>query len=177
MTNQEEILAQGRLAGSASEATEIEAELRAGPEGIAAVCDELADEHLLSEVLIRNRKKVVGGFMPRQAHRWEVELTEEERTALDAVEDYVRNGYQLAADTEERCHRLRHGHLPEADGEQHPRASYVARQAALETRTGSTTATAAMALAKPLLDLAERLDEEVDDEAVLSQLLTRRAAT
>ena len=29
--------------------------------------------HLLSEILIRNRKKIVGGFMPRHAHRWEVE--------------------------------------------------------------------------------------------------------
>ena len=31
--------------------------------------------------------------MPRQAHRWEVDLSDEERTALAAVEDYVRNGY------------------------------------------------------------------------------------
>lgn len=73
------------------------AELRSGKAGLDAVCERLSDRHLLSQILIRNRKKVVGGFMPRQAHRWEVTLTEEERLALDAVEDYVRNGYQQAA--------------------------------------------------------------------------------
>ena len=57
---------------------------------------ELSDRHLLSEVLIRNRKAVVGGFMPRVASRWNVELTAEERTALQAVEDYVQYGFQLA---------------------------------------------------------------------------------
>ena len=58
--------------------------------------DELAERHRLSEVLIRNRKAVVGGFMPRVASRWDVELTFEERTALEAVEDYVQYGFQLA---------------------------------------------------------------------------------
>ena len=57
---------------------------------------ELSDRHLLSEVLIRNRKAVVGGFMPRLASRWEVELTPEETVALQAVEDYVQYGFQLA---------------------------------------------------------------------------------
>ena len=63
-----------------------------------AILNELAARHRLSEVLIRNRKVVVGGFMPRVAHRWHVELTVEEQTALEAVEDYVQYGYQLAAD-------------------------------------------------------------------------------
>jgi ATP-dependent helicase HepA len=73
------------------------AELRSGTAGVDAVCERLSDRHLLSQILIRNRKKVVGGFMPRQAYRWEVTLTDEERRALNAVEDYVRNGYQQAA--------------------------------------------------------------------------------
>ncbi len=57
---------------------------------------ELSDRHLLSEVLIRNRKAVVGGFMPRVATRWEVELTPEETEALQAIEEYVQYGFQVA---------------------------------------------------------------------------------
>ncbi len=70
--------------------------LSAGMEERETLIGELADRHLLSEVMIRNRKSVVGGFMPRRASRWEVELTGEERTALEAVENYVQYGFQLA---------------------------------------------------------------------------------
>lgn len=73
--------------------------LRAGQDSVNKLCSELSAKHLLSEVLIRNRKKVVGGFMPRQAHRWQVELTEGERRALNAVEAYVRQGYARAERT------------------------------------------------------------------------------
>ena len=73
--------------------------LSAGTEERKTLVSELADRHLLSEVLIRNRKAVVGGFMPRVASRWDVELTVEERTALKAVEDYVQYGFQLAEGT------------------------------------------------------------------------------
>ena len=57
---------------------------------------ELSDRHLLSEILIRNRKATVGGFMPRSAHRWEVGLSVAERRGLEAVEEYVQHGFQLA---------------------------------------------------------------------------------
>lgn len=70
--------------------------LRGGPEEIARLCEELSDRHLLSQVLIRNRKSVIGGFMPRRAHRWPVVLTEAERAALAKVEDYVLSGYAQA---------------------------------------------------------------------------------
>ena len=70
--------------------------LTAGSEEREALIAELADRHLLSEVMIRNRKSVVGGFMPRVASRWDVELTDKERTALKAVEEYVEYGFQLA---------------------------------------------------------------------------------
>ena len=63
---------------------------------IEAIAEKLSDRHRLSEVLIRNRKAVIGGFMPRAAYRWNVELTPEERTALQAVEEYVHYGYQVA---------------------------------------------------------------------------------
>jgi SNF2 family DNA or RNA helicase len=73
--------------------------LQGGDESINALCDDLSAQHLLSEILIRNRKKIVGGFMPRHAHRWQVELTQQERTALNAVEAYVREGYARAERT------------------------------------------------------------------------------
>ena len=70
--------------------------LAAGPESVKLLADELSDRHLLSTVMIRNRKAVVGGFMPRSAYRWEVDLTDEERFALEAVEEYVEYGFQMA---------------------------------------------------------------------------------
>ena len=70
--------------------------LRGGPEEIAKLCSELSDRHLLSQVLIRNRKSVIGGFMPRRAQRWAVQLTEPERRALEHVERYVLSGYAQA---------------------------------------------------------------------------------
>ncbi len=77
--------------------------LQGGADSIAQVCGELSARHLLSEVLIRNRKKLVGGFMPRQAHRWEVDLSPEERYALDAVEWFVREGYARADRTNDQA--------------------------------------------------------------------------
>ena len=70
--------------------------LTSGSKEREALVAELADRHLLSEVMIRNRKSVVGGFMPRVASRWDVELTDKERTALEAVEEYVEYGFQVA---------------------------------------------------------------------------------
>ncbi len=75
---------------------DVAARLEAGPTAIAELCEDLSAQHLLSEILIRNRKKLVGGFMPRVAHRWEVTLSPEERGALDAVERYVRDGFARA---------------------------------------------------------------------------------
>src|SRR6266536_260347 len=77
--------------------------LRSGSDEIDALCAELASHHLLSEILIRNRKAVVGGFMPRRATRWEVELRDDERRALAAVEDYVLHGFNLAEATRDNA--------------------------------------------------------------------------
>ena len=68
-----------------------------------ALCTELAERHLLSEILIRNRKKAVGGFMPRHAYRWGVTLTDDERLALALVEDYVQYGFALAESKQENA--------------------------------------------------------------------------
>lgn len=84
-------------------APEVATQLKEGPEAVERICEELSARHLLSEILIRNRKQVVGGFMPRQAHRWEVHLTTQELTALRAVEDYVREGYARADRTKDQA--------------------------------------------------------------------------
>ena len=73
-----------------------EQRLSGSREEVETLANELSDRHLLSEVLIRNRKAVVGGFVKRKAKRWEVELTKEERNALEAVEVYVQYGFQMA---------------------------------------------------------------------------------
>jgi ATP-dependent helicase HepA len=67
----------------------------------SVVAAELSDRHLLSEILIRNRKAKVGGFMPRRAHRWEVVLTDAEREALGRVEDYVAEGFAAMSETKD----------------------------------------------------------------------------
>ena len=67
------------------------------------LCRDLADRHLLSEILIRNRKNLVGGFMPRRAYRWAVTLTDDERVALELVEDYVQHGFALAESERENA--------------------------------------------------------------------------
>ena len=67
------------------------------------LCRELAGRHLLSEIMIRNRKQMVGGFLPRRAYRWGVTLTEEEQRALAQVEDYVQYGFALAESTRENA--------------------------------------------------------------------------
>lgn len=72
--------------------------VRATGGGVGDLCDDLSSKHLLSEILIRNRKAVVGGFMPRRAHRWKVELTQAEIDALDLVEDHVARGYAAASE-------------------------------------------------------------------------------
>ena len=76
--------------------------LTSGSEARDALVAELADRHLLSEVMIRNRKAVVGGFMPRAASRWRVSLTPKERSALKAVEKYVEFGFRCAEGKNDR---------------------------------------------------------------------------
>ena len=85
-----------------TDAASAEGRLRAGRDSVARVCADLSSRHLLSEILIRNRKKVVGGFMPRQAHRWDVRLSDGEREALEAVEAFVRDGYARADRTQDQ---------------------------------------------------------------------------
>ncbi len=66
------------------------------PDDRAVLTEELLSRHRLSEALVRNRKAVVGGFMPRVAAVWEVDLTEPEWEAYHAVTQYAREGFERA---------------------------------------------------------------------------------
>jgi superfamily II DNA or RNA helicase len=57
----------------------------------------LREHHRLSEILIRNRKSVVGGFMPRHAARWEVQLSDVEREVHELMEGVMQRGFAHAA--------------------------------------------------------------------------------
>ena len=46
---------------------------------VGELIGRLRERHRLSEVLIRNRRAVIGGFLRRRAFRWDVDLTEDER--------------------------------------------------------------------------------------------------
>lgn len=61
--------------------------------------EELLAKHRLSEVLIRNRKSVVGGFLERRAQVWPVTPTNQEIEAYEAVTEYVRTGFQRSKAT------------------------------------------------------------------------------
>ena len=65
----------------------LDAERRSG------VTQELLSKHRLSEVMVRNRKAVVGGFQPRNAVVWPVEMTPQEWEAYEAIGHYIRSGY------------------------------------------------------------------------------------
>jgi ATP-dependent helicase HepA len=71
----------------------VEASLQSPP-ARQSLLDLLARGHRLSEVIIRNRKSEVGGFMPRRPKVIPVPLSAEEQDAYDAVGAYVREGYR-----------------------------------------------------------------------------------
>ena len=142
--------------------------LHGGADEIAQLCAELSDRHLLSQVLIRNRKSVIGGFMPRRAYRWPVVLTEPERAALAKVEDYVLSGYAQA----ERNKDTAIGFVMTvfqklmASSLRALRQSLDGRRARLEERS------AAPALTKPARKrYAAEYGELLDDENTLSFVL------
>ncbi|MGH4015561.1 MAG: helicase-related protein [Pseudonocardiaceae bacterium] len=131
------------------------------------MCEELSAQHLLSEVLIRNRKKVVGGFMPRQAHRWEVDLSVEERSALHAVESFVRDGFARADRTNDQAvgfvmvvfQKLM------ASSIRALRTSLDRRRERLERRASSPS------LDRGRTPVAPEIEERLDNDELVSQLL------
>ena len=61
--------------------------------------EELYAHHKLSEILIRNRKANIGGFMPRHAGIISVEMSDEELKAYNAVRNYASEGYTFSQKT------------------------------------------------------------------------------
>lgn len=57
------------------------------------IVDLLGEKHLLSEVMIRNRKRIIGDFTRRRPHIISVEFSEAERALYYAVSAYVRSAY------------------------------------------------------------------------------------
>lgn len=154
------------------DADEIASELTAGEQSVARVCEDLASHHLLSEVLIRNRKKIIGGFMPRQAHRWEVDPTREELEALNAVEEYVREGFARA----DRTHDMAVGFVMVifqklmASSIQALRVSLDRRRQRLENNAAKP------ALGKRRAALIEDIEEGLDRDEFVAGLLDEVSA-
>jgi SNF2 family DNA or RNA helicase len=71
----------------------------ASAEARERLIEDLLGRHRLSEAMIRNRKAIVGGFMPRVASVWEVDLTPQEWEAYEAVTNYARTGYARSQET------------------------------------------------------------------------------
>lgn len=64
----------------------------------SGVLDDIRSRHRLSEVLLRNRRSVVKGFMPRRAYRWELTLSDQEAQIQSAMEEVIREGLANAAE-------------------------------------------------------------------------------
>lgn len=64
----------------------------------SALLDEIRAKHRLSEVVLRNRRAVVVGFMPRRAFRWELKLSPQEVEIQEAMEEVIREGFDVAAE-------------------------------------------------------------------------------
>ena len=56
----------------------------------------LLKRHPLAEVMVRNRKAVVGGFSDRKAKTYLVDLSQEEADIYEEVSDYIQRGYNKA---------------------------------------------------------------------------------
>ena len=66
---------------------------------IGDLTESLRSRHRLSEVLIRNRRSVLGGFLPRKAFRWEVDITEAERALQLEMDAITTEGFRQAEQT------------------------------------------------------------------------------
>ena len=61
------------------------------------VVDRLADQHLLSQVMIRNRKRLIGGFTRRIPHILSVPFSEPERALYDELARFNRDLYRTTS--------------------------------------------------------------------------------
>ncbi|MBF8303940.1 MAG: rapA, partial [Dehalococcoidia bacterium] len=109
-------------------------------EGCSQLTDELYQKHRLSEVMIRNRKAVVGGFMPRVAQIWPVEMTDAERKAYEAITNYVQSGYALSRNLKNNALGFLMAHFPKNKLEQLLRITPVSPSPHRKTRGNVTQA-------------------------------------
>jgi SNF2 family DNA or RNA helicase len=58
--------------------------------------DLVVASHPMSQVMVRNRKANVGGFVQRKAQKVPVQLSDHEREVYEAVTEYLREGYNRA---------------------------------------------------------------------------------
>lgn len=78
------------------------AEIEVRPDDLAdrarreTAMNALAERHPLAQVLVRNRKAEVGGFMRREARSFFVELAPEELELYQDITEYLRRGYNRA---------------------------------------------------------------------------------
>ena len=56
---------------------------------VEELIDRLRARHRLSEVLIRNRRALIGGFSTRKAFRWEVDITDEEQAVQREMDSII----------------------------------------------------------------------------------------
>lgn len=139
-------------------------------EGRADVREALLSKHRLSEVLIRNRKANVGGFMPRVATVWPVEMTPQEWQAYDAITEYVRTGYARSRAT--RNNAL--GFLMAVFQKLNSSSSFALRQSLLRR---IEKLEAGLPVQDSAADVEEADLEERPSEDVLSDLLGIRSAS
>ena len=64
---------------------------------------DLIQQHPMAQVLIRNRKSSIGGFMGRTAHRIPVKLTDEELGLYDDISEYIRLSYDQANEEKKKA--------------------------------------------------------------------------
>lgn len=73
------------------------------PSSRERIIDALAQKHPLADVLIRNRKSEVGGFITREASSFLVPLTDEEAHLYEEITEYCRFQYDLAVAAKNRA--------------------------------------------------------------------------
>lgn len=66
------------------------------PQTRSRLMDKMVELHPWANVMVRNRKAEVGGFTPREAKRFLVELSQEELDVYVDVSEYIQRSYRTA---------------------------------------------------------------------------------
>ena len=153
------------LSTAASLLERTEHDVRAALDDPTELAGELRSKHRLGEVMLRNRRATVGGFMPRTAFRWVVELSDIERLVQQEMETIIHEGYQRAQDD----HRNAVGFLMVV-WQKLLASSSAALRGSLQRRRDRLIEET---LADELNELD--LDDALDDDQAVSDLVTKVA--